>query len=112
MLESLVPWFLKSVVGGCIGYIAQQCLRNAHRRLRRLQSKPLQAEKMPLVTPESSDADLEEVLTHLCDQYCASDELSIRESAKIVYMSWVEIPMTYSRLVIIRVVSKGRAGGA
>jgi hypothetical protein len=112
MLESLVPWFLKSVAGGCISYIAQLCLRNAHRRLHRLQSKPLQTEKNPLVNSESSDGDLEEVLAHLCDQYPSAEALSIQDSTNIVYVSCFVIPVTYSRLVVIRVVSRGRAGGA
>jgi hypothetical protein len=113
MGEGSIAWVLKALLAGCISYIAQQCLKAAHLRLHKLQAKPLEThESLPAVNGSSlSDEDLEELLTHLCDRYMDSGDLSVKENLQIIFTVWVVIPITHRYSVVIRASSKGKVDG-
>lgn len=74
-------WFeaaLKGLVGGVVGYLAQQILKKGQSELERLQAKP----------PEMTDRDREELLAHFVEsgleQIEGSETLTIAQGLRII----------------------------
>jgi hypothetical protein len=70
-----VIWLLEALLAGALGYIGSQILSSVHKKLDELRQKPL----------ESTDQDLEELLTHLMDELGDDvDGLSVQDSLRII----------------------------